>query len=169
MTEEQLLDGLKQIIKYAKEKGKIVVATADTRYLDSKDNLAFEALVHAKGIKNSRHYLYDGRMKYNLSIPMQDFLTTDEMIKQFEFLNDEYLIKEIVIDNTNLIANKADNLQIIKEGLFTPKYDNSDVKLKELVYENAYKKYGKVLPQYIQERIDAELNPIIKYGFSVIY
>nr|WP_307906897.1 hypothetical protein [Mycoplasmopsis bovis] len=63
----------------------------------------------------------------------------------------------------------AENIEVIKSGLFTPEFDDSKKKLYDLVYKNAYAKYGEKLPEIIQKRIDSELNPIIKYGFDVIY
>ncbi|WP_406617157.1 PolC-type DNA polymerase III [Mycoplasmopsis adleri] len=171
ITQEQLYDGLKDIILTAKENGKIVIATADPKYINTIDKMSYDVLVYAKGIKNARHYLYDYKKAQTgkLNIPNFDFLTTAEMLDQFKFLNDEKLINEIVIDNTNYIANKVENIEIIKDKLFTPNFDDSAKKLSQLVYENAHKRYGEKLPEAIEQRIAAELNPIIKYGFDVIY
>ncbi|WP_027120831.1 PolC-type DNA polymerase III [Mycoplasmopsis lipofaciens] len=171
MTKENIEFGLKEIILEAKKRNKLVIATGDVKYIHPIDQKAYEVVVYAKGIKNSRHYLYDYRQARlgRLKIPKQHFLTTKQMIDQFAFLNDKKLIEEIVIINTHKLADMIENIKVIKDGLFTPKFDNSAVKLKELVYENAHKKYGEVLPELIQKRINDELNPIIKYGFDVIY
>ncbi|WP_430001009.1 hypothetical protein, partial [Mycoplasmopsis bovis] len=67
-----------------------------------------------------------------LVIPNQRFLTTEEMLKQFAFLQDNQLIEELVIDNTQLIANMAENIEVIKSGLFTPEFDDSKKKLYNL-------------------------------------
>ncbi|MCT4469497.1 PolC-type DNA polymerase III [Mycoplasma sp. HS2188] len=171
ITKEQLHFSLKEIIITAKEFGKIPVATGDVRYLDLMDKKAFEILVYAKGIGGSRHYLYNysrARDK-TLTIPNQHFLTTDEMIEQFSFLDDQDLINEVVVKNTQKIANMIEDVQVIKDKLYTPNFDDSKTKLRNLVYENAHKKYGENLPSLIKERIEAELTPIIKYGFDVIY
>ncbi|QSB07520.1 PolC-type DNA polymerase III [Mycoplasma tauri] len=172
LTQEQLYNSLKDIINEAKNKNKIVVATADVKYLDQWDKEIFESLVYAKGIKNTRHYLFDYRKlekQGTLYLPTQKFLTTSEMIEQFSFLNDQSLINEVVVKNSQKIANMAQNLEIIKKGLYTPEFDDSKKKLADLVYKNAHEKYGDNLPELIQKRIDAELKPIIKYGFDVIY
>ncbi|EIN14891.1 DNA polymerase III alpha subunit [Mycoplasmopsis agalactiae 14628] len=171
ITSKQLYDGLTEIIFEAKKHSKICIATADVKYLDPWDKDIFMSLVYAKGIKNARHYLFDYKKaeEGKLVIPNQRFLTTDEMLEQFAFLNDKKLAEEIVIDNTKKIANMAENIEVIKSGLFTPEFDDSKKKLHDLVYENAHAKYGANLPELIQKRIDSELNPIIKYGFDVIY
>lgn len=171
ITTKQLQKGLSEIIYEAKKHSKIFIATADVKYLDPWDQEIFKSLVYAKGIKNARHYLFDYKKaeEGRLVIPNQRFLTTEEMLKQFAFLQDNQLIEELVIDNTQLIANMAENIEVIKSGLFTPEFDDSKKKLYDLVYKNAYAKYGEKLPEIIQKRIDSELNPIIKYGFDVIY
>ncbi|VEU75689.1 DNA polymerase III polC-type [Mycoplasmopsis maculosa] len=169
ITENDLLKGIEEIIHFAKKMNKLVIATSDARYLDDKDKEFFKTLVYAKGIKNVRHYLYDSDFKYDLPLPDQKFLNTQEMIDSFNFLNNKELVNEIVIENPNKINEMTEDLQIIKEGLFTPKFDNSDVKLREYVYKTAHEIYGENLPPLIKDRIEAEINPIINYGFSVIY
>ncbi|MBU4689495.1 PolC-type DNA polymerase III [Mycoplasma zalophidermidis] len=171
ITKDQLHDGLKDIILTAKEYNKIPVATGDVRYSDKADKKAFEILVYAKGIGAARHYLYNyGRAKEGtLTIPDQEFLTTNEMLNQFEFLGDEDLIKEIVITNSRRIADMCEEVVVIKDKLYTPKFDDSSRKLRELVYQNAKLKYGDNLPEIVDQRIKAELTPIIEYGFDVIY
>ncbi|MGY5139199.1 PolC-type DNA polymerase III [Mycoplasmopsis gallinarum] len=167
-TRKELIEGLKEIIQIAKSKNKIVVATADVKYRELKDKQIYEVLVYSKGIGNARHYLYSYKNS-NFSLPTQQFLTTDEMLSQFSFLNDQELQKEIVIKNTQLIANMCEKVQVIKDDLYKPIFDDSANKLKNLVYETAYKKYGENLPSLIDKRIEAEINPIIKHGFDIVY
>ncbi|VEU77169.1 PolC-type DNA polymerase III [Mycoplasmopsis columbina] len=171
LSKEELEFALKDIITKAKEKNKIVVATGDVKYNSILDKKAYEIVVYSKGIGNSRHYLYnyEKAKNNNIKIPTQNFLTTKEMLEQFAFLNDDKLIREIVIDNTQKIANLCEDIKVIKEDLYTPNFDNSDLKLKELVYKTAHEKYGEILPELIEKRIESELTPIIKHGFSVIY
>lgn len=171
ITKTQLEYALKDIILTAKKYNKIPVATGDVRYLDTHDKKAYEILVYAKGIGGVRHslYRYDLARDARLTIPTQNFLTTEEMLEQFSFLQDKQLIEEIVILNTNLIANMCEEVQVIKDKLYTPNFDDSAHKLRELVYKNAHIRYGENLPKIIEKRVEAELTPIIKYGFDVIY
>ena len=120
-------------------------------------------------MEGRRHPLYKYN-EQNPQYPIQKFLTTNEMLKQFEFLNSEKLIQEIVVDNTITFDSLIeDNIEIIKSKLYPPTFDNSQEKLQNLVIQNAHKIYGKELPDIIKKRIDKELEPINKYGFSVIY
>ncbi|SYV90508.1 DNA polymerase III polC-type, partial [Metamycoplasma alkalescens] len=91
------------------------------------------------------------------------------MLDEFVFLNDEKKIKEIVIYNPKKIADQIGDIQVIKDKLYVPSFDNSEIKLRELVYENLHQKYGNNPDKKIVERIEKELNPIIKYGYSAIY
>ncbi|BBG42448.1 DNA polymerase III alpha subunit [Mycoplasmopsis californica] len=171
ITQNQLEYALKDIILTAKKYNKIPVATGDVRYLDPADKKAFEVLVYANGIGHTKHYLYSyERARENtMSIPDQWFLNTTQMLAQFSFLGDEQLINEVVIENTNKIADMCEEIEVTKKDLYTPKFDDSAVKLKKLVYDTAHDKYGEDLPEIIEKRIEAELTPIIKYGFDVIY
>ena len=165
---ENLKDMIRYVVLEAKAQGKLVVASGDVRYLDEKDKIYHDIYINAKGLGGKRHYLYKFNEK-NPVYPKQHFLTTDEMIQELSFLDDITLIKEIVIDNTNRIADLIEDIQVIKDDLYTPKFGDSNKDLTDLVYKNARKKYGAQLPKIIEERIERELTPIIKYGFAVIY
>ena len=161
-------DMISFVINEAKAQGKIVVATGDIRYLDEKDKIYHDVFINAKGLGGKRHYLYRFNEE-NPIYPIQNFLTTKEMIEEFSFLGDVNLIKEIVVTNTNKIAEQIEYIEVIKKDLYTPTFGNSDKDLTELVYKNARMKYGEILPEIIEKRIQRELTPIIEYGFAVIY
>ncbi|CRH46354.1 DNA polymerase III polC-type [Mycoplasmopsis arginini] len=91
------------------------------------------------------------------------------MLDEFTFIGDERTIKELVIYNPKKIADQIEEIQVIKDQLYVPTFDDSPVKLRNLVYENLYKRYGNNPDPIIIERIEKELNPLIKYGYSVIY
>lgn len=160
---------LKEVILLAKQLNKTVVAVGDVRYLMDNEIIGHHVYINTKGLEGRRHPLYrynDNEQNY----PIQKYLTTREMKEQFEFLNSRDLIHEIVVTNSNLINNMIDdNIEVIKSKLYAPNFDDSSVKLKELVYQNAHKIYGDNLPKIVEERINHELTPIIKYGFSVVY
>lgn len=168
-TKEELLWMLKDLVLRAKTKNKIIVAIGDTRYCSKKDALAHSIYINAKGLEGKRHILYKYN-ELNPKYPNQSILTTNEMKKQFSFLNSSNLVDEIVVKNPRLILSMVDDeIEIIKSKLYTPNFDNSETNLTKLVYENAYKKYGKNLPKIVEDRIQRELEPINKYGFSVVY
>lgn len=165
---EDIKNALSLTVSEAKKQGKIVVATGDVRYLDEEQKIYHDVYIHAKGLGGVRHHLYSYDRK-DINYPVFNLLTTDEMLKEFSFLNDIMLMKEIVIENTHKIANQISYIEVTKKGLFTPKMGDSDELMTKFVYENARKMYGEELPKIIEERIERELTPIKKYGFGVIY
>ncbi|WP_036452412.1 PolC-type DNA polymerase III [Mycoplasma buteonis] len=171
-TKQHIEKLLTDLIYKAKRKNKVVTAIGDVRYENKDDQIFYKSLVYSKGIGNVPHFLfnYTKAKAGNLKIPNLYYLTTKEMLHQFSFLNDLDLIKEIVIYNPNKIADSIEeNLIIIHDKLYTPIFDDSKNKLKELVYKNAHEKYGEELPQIVAERLEKEITPILKYGFDVVY
>ncbi|QZE12176.1 PolC-type DNA polymerase III [Mycoplasma sp. Ms02] len=168
-TQKQVHDILLNLYRTAKKLGIMAVATGDVRYLDKKDKVAHTVLVHSKGIGGENHFLFSYKNKEDIKLPDLDFLTTQEMLNQFEFIGNDDEIEELVIDNPNKIADMVEEIEVVKKDLYTPKFDNSAENLKNLVYKTAHEKYGDVLPQIIADRIESELTPVIKYGFDVVY
>ena len=96
------------------------------------------------------------------------FRTTDEMLEEFSYFGEERA-KEIVITNTNLIADKIERIKPVPDGFYPPKIDNAENIVKEMTYEKAYRIYGNPLPEIVAARLERELNAIIGNGFSVLY
>lgn len=142
---------------------KICVATSDARYVYDYQKLIHAIYINAPSLGGGKHWLK------NKEQPIFKYLTTKEMLDEFVFLNDEKKIKEIVIYNPKKIADQIGDIQVIKDKLYVPSFDDSEIKLRELVYENLHQKYGNNPDKKIVERIEKELNPIIKYGYSAIY
>lgn len=169
ISQENLEFALKDLIYKAKQLKKPCVAIGDVRYIDEREKILHNVYINAKGLEGKPHYLF----KYKEIMPVyptQNFLTTNEMLENFQFLNDEKLAYEIVVENSNMIANLIDGeIEVIKNKLYAPKFDDSDNKLKELVYKEAHEIYGNQLPIIVSERIERELKPILEYGFSVVY
>ena len=74
------------------------------------------------------------------------------MLNDFSFL-DEETKEEIVITNPNKVADMIEEIQIIKDKLYTPVMENSDKIITDMVYEKAHEIYGNPLPKIIEERI----------------
>lgn len=102
------------------------------------------------------------------SLPDVHFRTTDEMLTAFHFLGEE-TAKEIVVENTNKIADICEEVIPVKDELYTPKIPGSEDEISELSYTKAKQMYGDPLPEIIQKRLKKELNSINGNGFSVIY
>lgn len=167
---ERLITILTNIIETADKLNILVVATGDVHYLDVDDKKIRDIYIHAKGIGGTVHplYIYNNEKRIATSSPNQHFRTTNEMLECFSFLPKETK-ERIVIDNTQKIAEMIDVCRPVKDKLYTPSIEGSDEQLKQLCFQNAYKTYGKPLPNLIEERLNKELNSIIKNGYGVIY
>jgi DNA polymerase-3 subunit alpha (Gram-positive type) len=155
--------------------GKIVVATGDVHYLHPEQKEFRDIYISAPQLGGGIHSLANC-----YQTPPQHFRTTDEMLADFGFLGAD-LAHEIVVSNTNLIADMVEDIVAFKTGkgsLYSPADDEFNDSLGvpsiredliRLVYEKANRDYGNPLPQYIQDRLDKELKSIIDNGFSPVY
>lgn len=173
---------IQDLIKTAKSLNKIVCVTGDCHYLNPEDKIYRDVLISSKGLGGARHPLnlapfesakeYEKQAWYKNPLPNPDqhFRTTDEMMECFSFLNDKELEEEIIIDNTNKIADMiADDIKPTKDKLYPPFIEGADQKLTELTYKTAKELYGDPLPEVIQTRLETELKGIIDNGYGVIY
>ncbi|VEU59820.1 PolC-type DNA polymerase III [Mesomycoplasma neurolyticum] len=168
ITLNNVKKALKNLIENAKKLNKIVIAISDCKYLDVKDKIFHEIYINAKGLGGLRHYLYDRRDK-DPDYPLQNYLSTTEMYKEFQFVGDVKIIEEIVVTNSAILANQIQPVEVIKKDLYSPTFDNSKENLKQLVYKTARNIYGETLPQIVEERLAKELVPIMEHGFHVVY
>ena len=155
-SEEELRDFNRTIVRLGEELGKPVCATGDVHFLDPEDEIYRHILLASKGFEDA-----------DQPLPIY-FKTTDEMLEEFSYLGKEKAY-EVVVKNTNMIADWCDNMDPLPRGLFAPKLENSDGELKELVWGKAKRLYGEEPPQIVVDRINAELNDIIKCKYDVIY
>ena len=193
-SKERLKQYLKDIISEAKAQNKIIVATGDVHFVKKDEKILRDVYISAQAIGGAHHplYIYDKDKRSKQVTPDQRFLNTKEMLDAFAWLEDEELINELVIENTNKIADMCDNVEPFNSELKPPKILDAikkakecrifeepfvntdevitaDEYLKRLVYYNAEVKYGKDYDKYIKDRIDTELNAIISNGYGVIY
>nr|MCR5462462.1 PolC-type DNA polymerase III [bacterium] len=168
----RLQEAIKKIIKAADELGKIVVATSDCHYVNPEEQKYRDIYLRTKGLGGTRHPLekFPGMTKQHLR-------TTDEMLDEFSFL-DKDLAYEIVVTNTNKIADMVEVVQVFPKGLFDPADDefkdslgvpSIEAELIRMVNENAHKLYGDELPLIVKERLDKELNSIVSNKFCSVY
>ncbi len=160
--EEELINNIKKIIRLTKESGKYIVATGDVHHLKRDDKIYREIIVNQKLPGGGLHPL---AKKDITEIPSMHLRTTDEMLNDFSFLDDD-LRQEIVIDNTNKIADLIEEVEVIIDtgGIpFSPRIENSREDVYEMVFNKAHSMYGNPLPRHIEERIAEEL-----YGDRII-
>lgn len=171
LSEDEVKRNICDIISAAKEAGKMVCATGDVHYLSPREKIFRDIYISAPQVGKMNHPLnpYARSKMPHFENPDQHYRSTKEMLDAFSFL-DEDLAKEIVITNTNKVADMIEPLKPVpNDKLYTPKIDNSENILREMCYTNAKKLYGDPLPEFIQTRLDTELNGIISNGYSVIY
>lgn len=156
--EDQLEEIISNIYKLGKELNKPVVATGDSHYVEPHDAIYRTILISAQRSNPNR----------NKPQPDLHFYSTQEMLDAFSFLGED-VAKEIVIENTNKIADEISEIQPIKDGLYPPHIAHADEEMKKLTYDKAYELYGNPLPKIVKDRLDLELNSIISNGYAVIY
>ncbi len=164
----EIQNHIKKIVEQTKNTGKIIVATGDVHHMFREDKIYREIIVNQKVPGGGRHPLSKSEIE---SIPSYHFRTTDEMLKDFSFLGEETAY-EIVVANTNKIANECEIVEVIIDTHghpFAPRIKDSDKIVTDMVYEKAKSIYGDPLPTLIEERIKNELNGILKMGYDVIY
>ena len=152
----ELIKHIKKIINATKDSGKIIVATGDVHQIEPEDTIYREIIVNQKVPGGGRHPL--ARKNIN-KIPSQYLRTTKEMLEDFSFLSEEEA-KEIVITNTNKIADMVEIIEVIIDtgGIpFAPKIENCTETTLDLVYTKAEEIYGNPLPYNIEERLATEL------------
>ncbi len=94
--------------------------------------------------------------------------TTEEMLEEFSYLGEEKAY-EVVVTNTNKISDMCDQISPISPEKCPPHIPGCEQTIKDIAYNKAHELYGETLPQIVQERLDKELDSIIKNGFSVMY
>lgn len=169
-SKERLIEILTSIINVAERLGKIVVATGDCHYVEPEEKMIRDIYINSQAIGGVRHplYIYNPEKRRQSKAPNQHFRTTDEMLKEFEYLG-ERKAYEYVVENTNKIKDLIEVVKPVYDELFPPDIEDSDKKLSAICYENAHKIYGEVLPEIVEARLKRELDSIIGHGFYVVY
>jgi DNA polymerase-3 subunit alpha (Gram-positive type) len=146
----------KKIVELGERKGKTVVATGDVHFLEPEDEIFRRILMSGQGYEDAEE-----------QAPLY-FKTTDEMLDDFSYLGEEKAY-EVVVTNTNLIADFIEPILPIPKGTFPPIMDGSDNELKNICFSKAKSIYGEKLPEIVESRLNRELNSIIGNGYSVMY
>ena len=154
--DEALRNLNRRIVELGKKYNKPVVATCDAHFLNEEDELYRKILLAGMKFKD-----FDRDVGIYLR-------TTDEMLEEFSYLGEEKAY-EVVVTNTNLIADMIEPVRPIPEGNYTPEMEGAEQELQDMCWERAKRMYGDPLPELVSKRLARELDSIVKNGFSVLY
>ena len=155
-TLENLIEVNKKIVQLGEKFNKLVVATCDVDFLNPEDECYRRIIMAGKGFDDA-----DNQAPLFLR-------TTEEMLNEFSYLGAEKA-EEVVITNTNKIADMIEPLSPVHPDKAPPVIPNSDQTLRDICYTKAHSMYGPDLPEIVTERLERELNSIISNGFAVMY
>lgn len=153
---EDIQEVNKRIVALGEQYNKPVVATCDVHFLDPEDEVYRRIIMAGKGFKDS-----DDQAPLYLR-------TTEEMLEEFQYLGSDKA-EEVVITNTNLIADQIETISPVRPDKCAPVIPDSDKTLTDICYNKAHEMYGEELPTIVEERLKKELNSIITNGFAVMY
>ncbi|MDO8054719.1 exonuclease domain-containing protein, partial [Candidatus Phytoplasma australasiaticum] len=160
-------DIILKIIKEAQRQNKIIIATGDVHYLYPYEKVLREVYINAKLIGGGIHRL--SKYEDPHCLPDNYFLTTEEMLNAFDFINDEQLKQDVVINNTHLLNQQIEKFQFfsnqlfnIPDNMFAKSLNISSIRseILNIINEKIFNLYGKLLHPSIKYRIEQELSVI---------
>ena len=146
----------KRIVELGDRLGKPVVATCDVHFMDPQDEIYRRILMAGQGYDDA-----DEQAPLYLR-------TTEEMLREFQYLGEKKAY-EVVVENTNKIADMCERISPISPEKCPPHIEGCEQTIRDIGYNKAHELYGDPLPQIVEERLSKELDSIIKNGFSVMY
>ncbi len=154
--EEALRNFNRKIVNLGDRMGKKVVATCDVHFLDAKDEIYRRILQAGQGYTDA-----------DFQAPLY-FRNTEEMLAEFRYLGEEKAY-ELVVTNTNLIADMIEDFRPIPHGQFSPKIEGSEDDIRNISRNNAERLYGNPLPKIVEDRLNAEIESVVDHGYADLY
>ncbi len=155
-SEEDLMEMNRRIVRLGEQFNKPVAATCDVHFLDPEDEVYRRIIMAGKGFDDA-----DNQAPLYLR-------TTEEMLSEFAYLGSDKA-EEVVITNTNRIADMIETIAPVRPDKCAPVIPDSDKTLTAICYNKAHELYGEKLPRIVEERLEKELHSIITNGFAVMY
>ena len=168
----KIKETIELIISLAKKHNKPVVATSDVHHLikeDAQYRNIYISVPRPSG--GGVHELYNCDKTLDMH-----FRSTTEMLDEFSFLPAN-IANEIVITNTNKIADMISEFEVFPKDLFVPRDDylsfmgvpSMEQALIDVSNQTLRSLYGENPPKYVQDRLDVELGKIIGNGYASVY
>ena len=154
--EEELKNINRKICELGKKNNKPVVATCDVHFMDPKDEVFRRIIMSGQGYSDADNQ------------PPLYFRTTDEMLSEFEYLGREKA-EEVVVENTNKIADMIGEVKPIPDETFPPKIEGAEQQIRDMTLKKVHSVYGEKLPEIVEKRLKRELSSIIDNGYAVLY
>ncbi|MWC26528.1 PolC-type DNA polymerase III [Paenibacillus sp. MMS18-CY102] len=155
----EIEEALRRVIRIGAKLDKMVIATGNVHYLNPRDkvfrDITIQGITGFSPLKGMRK-------------PDAHFRTTDEMLREFAFLGEDKAF-EVVVRNTNELADRFEKFDMFPSKLFTPIIEGAEEEIRTTCYDTAKRLYGEEVPDVIVQRLEKELVPIIGYGFSANY
>lgn len=163
---EELQKAVRTVIEIANKQGKPVIATGNVHYLEPEQHLLRDITIH--GITGFSP-LKDIRK------PQAHLRTTQEMLEEFSYLGESEAYR-VVVTNTVKLTELFEPFEMFPRkggptdnGLFSPIIEGADDEIRSTCYQTAERMYGNPIPEIVTARLEKELIPIIKFGFSANY
>ncbi len=169
-TLEKIKQMLKRIVAIAENKNLKVIATSDAHYVEPTSKKYRDIYIQTPIVGGGYHAL--ARVDH---APLQYFKTTEEMLSDFAFLEQD--AEAIVIDNPLWIEAHVEKIDPFPHQLYAPAdtflaqegIPSAVAALKKEVTQAQLKTYGEKPHPYVKDRIDRELKSIIDNQFSSVY
>ncbi len=158
---EDLQNLNRRIVELGEQYNKPVCATCDVHFLNPEDGIYREILQHT--VMHSKGNSEEAEDEAPLYLR-----TTEEMLKEFDYLGADKAY-EVVVANTNMIADRVEKIAPVRPDKCPPKIDNDAETLRKMCYKKARETYGDPLPEIVEKRLERELNAIISNGYAVMY
>ena len=155
-SREDLMEMNRKIVRLGEQFHKPVCATCDVHFINPEDEVYRRIIMTGKGFDDADRQ------------PPIYFRTTEEMMEEFMYLGAQKA-EEVVITNTNYIADQIEKISPVRPDKCPPVIPDSDKTLRTICYDKAHALYGENLPEVVVERLERELNSIIGNGFAVMY
>lgn len=154
--DNDLMELNRRIVELGEIYHKLVVATCDVHFLNPEDEVYRRIIMSGKGFSDA-----------DQQAPLY-YRTTEEMLAEFQYLGAKKA-EEVVITNTNRIADMIDKIRPCSPRKCPPVIENSDQDLRDICYNRAHEIYGPELPPQVTSRLERELTSIIGNGYAVMY